>query len=53
MHIQDLAGVAHDDIDLSMFSISGDEQIVSSCTLQNSLFKYYRPSIVNYSYSLN
>ncbi len=26
MHIQDLAGVAHDDIDPSVFSISGDEQ---------------------------
>ena len=29
MHIQDLAGVAHDDIDPSVFSIRGDEQIVS------------------------
>ncbi len=28
MHIQDLAGVAHDDIDPSVFSISGDEQKV-------------------------
>ncbi len=28
MHIQDLAGVAHDDIDFSVFSISGDEQKV-------------------------
>ncbi len=36
MHIQDLAGVAHDDIDPSVFTISGDEQKVSSCThLQN------------------
>ncbi len=33
MHIQDLAGVAHDDIDPSVFSIRGDQQIlmVSSC----------------------
>ncbi len=29
MHIQDLAGVAHDDIDPSVFSISGDELTVS------------------------
>ncbi len=28
MHIQDLADVAHDDIDPSVFSISGDEQKV-------------------------
>ncbi len=28
MYIQDLAGVAHDDIDLSVFSISGDDQKV-------------------------
>ncbi len=28
MHIQDLAGVAHDDIDPSVFTISGDEQKV-------------------------
>ncbi len=28
MHIQDLAGVAHDDIDPSVFSINGDEQKV-------------------------
>ncbi len=28
MHIQDLAGVAHDAIDPSVFSISGDEQMV-------------------------
>ncbi len=27
-YIQDLAGVAHDDIDPSVFSISGDEQMV-------------------------
>ncbi len=26
--MQDLAGVAHDDIDPSVFSISGDEQMV-------------------------
>ncbi len=35
MHIQDLAGVAHDDIDPSVFSFSGDEQMVRcaySCT---------------------
>ncbi len=41
MYIQDLAGVAHDDIDPSVFSISGDEQMVSiySCTLdQSNLF---------------
>ncbi len=30
MYIQDLAGVAHDDIDPSVFSIRGDEQMVSS-----------------------
>ena len=29
MHIQDLADVAHDDIDPSVFSIHGDEQKVS------------------------
>ncbi len=28
MHIQDIAGVAHDDIDPSVFSISGDEEKV-------------------------
>ena len=28
MYIQDLAGVAHDDIDPSVFSNSGDEQMV-------------------------
>ncbi len=28
MHTQDLAGVAHDAIDPSVFSISGDEQKV-------------------------
>ncbi len=28
MHIQDLAGVTDDDIDPSVFSISGDEQKV-------------------------
>ena len=33
MYIQDLAGVAHDDIDPSVFSIRGDEQKVSSCIL--------------------
>ncbi len=38
MHIQDLAGVAHDDIDPSMFSISSDEQMVSSCTLYVTKF---------------
>ncbi len=27
-HAQDLAGVAHDDIDPSVFSISGDERMV-------------------------
>ncbi len=27
-YIQDLAGMAHDDIDPSVFSIRGDEQIV-------------------------
>ncbi len=45
MHIQDLAGVAHDDIDPSVFSIRGDEQMVSSCiryTLRETicLFNY-------------
>ncbi len=30
MYIQDLAGVAHDDIDPSVFSIRGGEQMVSS-----------------------
>ncbi len=29
MYIQDLAGVAYDDIDPSVFTISGDEQKVS------------------------
>ena len=33
MRIQDLAGVAHDDIDPSVFSICGDELTVSM--LQN------------------
>ncbi len=28
MYIQDLAGVAHDDIDPTVFSISGDQQMV-------------------------
>ncbi len=36
MYMQDLAGVAHDDIDPSVFSIRGDGLTVSSRTLQNS-----------------
>ena len=42
MYIQDLAGVAHNDIDPSVFSISGDEQMVSSRMLQDKqLLKLY------------
>ncbi len=47
LHIQDLAGVAHDDIDPSVFTISGDEQKVSSCThLQNFIINYKRQTIL-------
>ena len=37
MHIQDLAGVAHDDINPSVFSINGDEQKVR-CLYLNILY---------------
>ncbi len=46
MHIQDLAGVAHDAIDPSVFSIGGDEQMVGKtnnhinyCALLNECIK--------------
>ncbi len=32
-YVQDLAGVAHDDIYLSVFSSSSDEQNVSGCII--------------------
>ena len=48
MYIQDLAGVAHDDIDLSVFSISGDDQKVRCpppplvpCTLNSDYLNVY------------
>ncbi len=63
MHMQDLAGVAHDDnIDPSVFSISGDEQMVGKTSfrvLQNILCKCYHwlnmPASVHivYNYSTN
>ncbi len=38
VYIQDLAGVAHDDIDPSVFSISGDDQKVRCSYLYNIYF---------------
>ena len=42
MYIQDLAGVAHDDIDPSVFSIRGDEQMVSIVVRYKIKLSLYR-----------
>ncbi len=45
MYIQDLAGVAHDDIDPSVFSSSSDEQMVR-CPLWFHLNECFRLSFI-------